>query len=273
MKSYLKRSIATLSNNKSIDDFNWSSLTYNKVNKLIKTLMKERKSPSTINAYLSCIKGTAKEAWNLKYIDTENYQKISTIKRIKTPKEVKGRYLSFKELNSLLDHCMAKDNVIAIRDAAIISAIYGAGLKRSEVINLPLDAYNSKTKEIRCIGKNGSVRIFETNKRISNILETWITQRGPYEGPLFTRIHKGNNITTKPITSQTVYDIIIRRHKEANLKPTTPHDLRKTFATNLLNRGEDIFTVKELMNHKFVETTVMYISKNKDRKQKYLAPL
>jgi len=91
-----------------------------------------------------------------------------------------------------------------------------------------------------------------------DIVECWITERGTKPGYLFVRVYKGNQITNQGISGQTVYDIITRRYKEAGLKRMTPHDLRKTFATNLLLNGEDIFTVQALMDHASVETTKIY---------------
>ncbi|MCW9023097.1 MAG: tyrosine-type recombinase/integrase [Gammaproteobacteria bacterium] len=267
MRSYLNRAIQIISGEDSVNKFDWSSLTYEMVYNLKDTLSKEKKAPDTINAYLSCFKGAAKEAWRLKYINIETYQHIQDVKRVKGSRNPKGRALSIKELNIILDHCMSQDGLIAMRDAAVIALTYGAGLRRSEAANLPMSAYNRKYKEITVLGKGNKERINALNDRVIDIVDCWLDERGREPGPLFVRIYKGNRMTHDQITGQTVYDIIIKRYKEAGLIRMTPHDLRKTYATNLLENGEDIFTVQELMGHASLDTTKIY-DKRGDKKTK-----
>lgn len=268
MRSYLNRAIQIISENDCIEDFDWTKLTHEMVYKLKDALKQENKSPSTINAYLSCFKGAAKEAWRQNIIDIDTLQHINEVKRVKGTREPKGRALSLDELNTILDQCMSQDGLIAMRDAALIALVYGAGLRRSEAASLQLSAYDPNKGEIRVLGKGNKERINALNKRVMDIIDCWIAERGINPGYLFTRVYKGNRLTSHGITSQTVYDIIIRRYKEAGLKRMTPHDLRKTFATNLLENGEDIFTVQALMDHASVETTKIYDKRSESVQRK-----
>jgi len=265
MRSYLNRAIQIISGKDSILNFDWTSLSYEMAYNLKDVLGKEEKSPATINAYLACFKGAAKEAWRLKYIDIETFQHIKDVKRAKGSRKPKGRALSIQELNTILDHCMSQDGLIAMRDAALIALVYGAGLRRSEAAGLPLASYCAKRKEITVLGKGNKERTNALNDRVVDIVDCWIEERGRVAGPLFVRVYKGNRITNNKITGQTVYDIIIRRYKEAGLIRMTPHDLRKTYATLLLDNGEDIFTVQELMGHASLDTTKIY-DKRGDKK-------
>jgi len=83
---------------------------------------------------------------------------------------------------------------------------------------------------------------------------------------LFVRILKGGEITLLPITDKTVYNIVVRRYKECGLKSLTPHDLRRTFATVLLEQGEDLFIVQDLMDHASIETTKRYDKRGEQEK-------
>jgi len=268
MRSYLKRSIQIISDKDAIEDFNWSSLSYEMAYKLKDRLIEENKSPATINAYLSCFKGAAKEAWRQKIIDIETYQHIKDVKRAKGSREPKGRALSLLELNTILDHCLSQEGLISMRDAALIALVYGAGLRRSEAANLSLNAYHRKNGEITILGKGNKERINGLNDRVMDIVDCWLEERGQTPGPMFVRIYKGGKITLQAITGQTVYDIITKRYKEAGLKRLTPHDLRKSFATHLLNNGEDIFTVQELMGHASLDTTKIYDHRGKNKQKK-----
>jgi len=246
----------------------WSLLHYEKILMLLNQLSDEGKSPATINVYLSALKGVAKEAWRKQLISVETYQHIKEVKRIKGTRSIKGRALELDELNALIDYCMAQDGVIAMRDAAVIALVYGAGLRRHEAAGLLLSDLNTSEGTIKVLGKGNKERINALHDRNLDIIDTWLDERGLAPGPLFLRARKGNRLVNEPISGQTIYDIIIRRYKEAGLKRLTPHDLRRTFATKLLENGEDVFLVQDLMGHSSVETTKNYDRRAESAKKK-----
>ena len=268
MSSLLNVVAAKLQKKKSHLDVDWSKVTYEVILVLLSDLSSEGKSPATINVYLSALKGVAKEAWRKKIISVEDYQHIKEIKRIKGSRTTIGRALELDELNQLIDYCMMQDGVIAMRDAAVIALVYGAGLRRHEAANLMLSDLDIRSASLRVIGKGNKERINALHNRILEILDVWLLERGLVHGPLFQRARKGNRLINEPISGQTVYDIIIRRYKEAGLKRLTPHDLRRTFATKLLENGEDVFLVQDLMGHSSVETTKNYDRRAESAKKK-----
>ncbi|MDP7592304.1 MAG: tyrosine-type recombinase/integrase [Litorilituus sp.] len=249
-------------------DMDWSILHYEKILMLLAELSSEGKSPATINVYLSALKGVAKESWRKGLITVEAYQHIKEVKRIKGTRSIKGRALELKELNTLIDYCMAQDGVIAMRDAAVISLVYGAGLRRHEAAGLMLSDLDVNEGTLKVLGKGNKERVNALHNRNLDIIHTWLDERGLTPGPLFLRARKGNKLVNEPISGQTIYDIIIRRYKEAGLKRLTPHDLRRTFATKLLENGEDVFLVQDLMGHSSVETTKNYDRRADSAKKK-----
>lgn len=258
MRSLLRNAVNFFDKNETIETFNWAGLKYPDINLFINELLQNNKSPNTINTYLAAIKGTAREAWRLRQMSIDDYHRIKEVKRIAGSRTDKGRTLSSEELNAMLDHCMVLDGPIAMRDGCLIALVYSAGLRRHEASGLPLSAYNADDKEISILGKGNKQRVNPLNDRVVDILEAWLEERGRQEGPIFVRIRKGGKITDNPISGQSVYDIVIRRYKEAGLTRLTPHDLRRAFATNLLANGEDLFIVQELMGHSTLETTKTY---------------
>ena len=246
----------------------WSKLNYEYILVLLSELSELGKSPATINVYLSALKGVAKEAWRKKLIDVESYQHIKEIRRIKGSRSIKGRALDLDELNTLIDHCMQQDGVIAMRDAAVIALVYGAGLRRHEAAGLLLSDLDVKNGTVKVLGKGNKERINALHDRNLDILQVWLDERGLAPGPLFLRARKGNRLVNEPISGQTIYDIVIRRYKETGLKRLTPHDLRRTFATKLLENGEDVFLVQDLMEHSSVETTKNYDRRDEKAKNK-----
>jgi integrase/recombinase XerD len=258
MSSLLNVSAYRLQKKDTHQEVDWSIITYETLLVLASDLSDEGKSPSTINVYMSAMKGVAKEAWRKKIITVENYQHIKEIKRTKGSRSAKGRALELDELNELIDHCMRQDGSLAMRDAAIIALTYGAGLRRHEASGLMLSHIDIKNSTVTVLGKGNKERVNALHNRILEILEVWLDERGMEPGPLFQRARKGNRLINEPISGQTIYDTIIRRYKEAGLKRLTPHDLRRTFATKLLENGEDIFVVQDLMGHSSIETTKTY---------------
>jgi len=268
MASLLNIVAYKLGKKKSHQAYDWSLLHYETILMLLSDLSDEGKSPATINVYLSALKGVAKEAWRKKLIDVESYQHIKEIRRIKGSRSIKGRALDLAELNALIDYCMAQEGVIAMRDAAVIALTYGAGLRRHEAAGLMLADLDIGQGTIKVLGKGNKERINSLHNKNLDIIQTWLEERGLQPGPLFLRARKGNRLVNEPISGQTIYDIIIRRYKEAGLKRLTPHDLRRTFATKLLENGEDVFLVQDLMGHSSVETTKNYDRRDEKAKTK-----
>ena len=268
MASLLNVMAFKLQKKKTHQEVDWSKLHYEQILILMSELSESGKSPATINVYLSALKGVAKEAWRKKNIDVESYQHIKEIRRIKGTRSIKGRALELDELNQLIDFCMTQEGVIAMRDAAVIALVYGAGLRRHEAAGLLLSDLDIHNATLKVLGKGNKERVNALHTRILEILEVWLDERGLQPGPLFLRARKGNRLINEPISGQTVYDIIIRRYKEAGLKRLTPHDLRRTFATKLLENGEDVFLVQDLMGHSSVETTKNYDRRNEKAKKK-----
>ena len=128
MQSLLNNVAAYFDDDTTLDDFDWQSLSYTDVLTFLNGLLDDKKTPNTINTYLAAIKGVSKEAWKLQLIDVDQYHRIKEIKSIRGSRTDKGRALELSELNTMIDHCMAQEGAIAMRDACLIALIYSAGL-------------------------------------------------------------------------------------------------------------------------------------------------
>ncbi|MBL4865380.1 MAG: tyrosine-type recombinase/integrase [Pseudomonadales bacterium] len=266
MQSLLNNTVAYFDEDATFDDFKWSSLSYPDILNFLGYLHGENRTPNTINTYLAAIKGVAKEAWKLKVMDIEQYHRIKEINRVRGSRVDKGRALSTDELNTMIDHCLANDGPIAMRDACLIALMYSAGLRREEAASLRLASYSKAEMKLTIKGKGNKERINPLNNRVIDIIETWLDERGRTPGPIFVRILKGGKITTGPITDKSVYNIIVKRYRECGLKRISPHDLRRSFATALLENGEDLFVVQDLMGHSSISTTQRYDKRGASKK-------
>jgi len=247
-------------------DYDWTGFSYEDVNEVVATLIEKKRSPKTVNGYLSAMKGVAKSLRDAEIISDDELKKVIRIKSKKGSHKSKGRSLTVDELNKLIDLCLYKDNPKAQRDAVMMTLLYGAGLRRSEIINLQISDYEESTGRIRIIGKGNKARKVMLNERARDMLRNWLELKNYNKGALFVRINKGGNITKEPISGQAVYNMVVERYKEAGLNRLSPHDLRHSFATNLLLNGTGIKIIQELMGHEDIQTTSIYTHVSEDQK-------
>lgn len=251
----------------------WSIIHYEDILDLLSTLSGEGKAPSTINTYLSALKGVARETWRQKAITAEHYQHIQSIKRVKGSRAGKGRALSSEELNSLIDSCLSLKTALGARDAALIGLIYGAGLRRQECADLHLSDINIQKQTVKISGKGNKERVNDLHDKTIFLLSHYLRARGMTSGALFYRGLKSGELLSEGISSQAIYDILARRQSNIGLEHMTPHDLRRTYATNLLEMNQDVFTVQALMGHADVATTRTYDMRDKTTQKKAVQTL
>jgi site-specific recombinase XerD len=117
-------------------------------------------------------------------------------------------------------------------------------------------------------GKGNKERITYVQGMGSVSVEVWIQVRGAEPGPLFVPIHRSGKVQLRSLREQSIYDMLQRWAVGAGVAPFSPHDLRRTFAGDLLDAGADISTVQKLMGHASVNTTQGYDRRGEATKRK-----
>ncbi|RCW94932.1 site-specific recombinase XerD [Marinomonas foliarum] len=244
----------------------WSSLRRHHVLAVLEMLASTEKAPATINTYLSALKGVALEAWTMKQIDTDSFQHIKQIRSVRGSRLTKGRALERREIRRLFDTCAGDHSAMGLRDAAILGVLLGCGLRRSEVVALDIDDMIYKDKALKVLGKGNKERLAFVPNGSWERLERWIHEvRGVYSGALFSRIRRFDDVTTSRLSDQAIYHILEMRRIESRIEKFAPHDLRRTFASAMLDNGEDIVTVKDAMGHSSINTTQKYDRRGDER--------
>jgi len=276
--------IANALSNGVIEDcrqFPWEKLDYGMVT-AIKAWLDSKYAPATVNRYLCAVRRVIKEAWRHHLITAEEYQRATDVQSVSAQRLPTGRELDTEEIRKLINICLKdEDNPsLGIRDAAIISLMYSSGLRRAEVVTLDIENVDLKYGELRVIGKRNKERKAFLAKGAVRAIKKWLEIRGRDPGPLFYSVNKGGNIVrfrkerlsieekrqgTQPkqivarLSDQTIYHVIERRAAEAGLvKKTTPHDMRRTFVSDLLDVGVDLATVSKMAGHEDTNTTKRY---------------
>ena len=243
----------------SLDSCSWGSLRRHHVMAVTELLRDTGRATATVNTYLSALKGVAKEAWMLKLMDVESFQHIRAVRNQRGSRLPRGRALPPEEIRALFNSCERDDSSIGVRDAAMLAIILGCGLRRSEAVGLDLDDVVTNERALKVLGKGNKQRLAYMPAGTWQRLMAWIDQvRGENAGPLFTRIRRFDTLTNDRLTDQAVYHVLQMRQHQAGIAKCAPHDLRRTFATAMLDNGEDLITVKDAMGHASVTTTQQY---------------
>jgi len=246
----------------------WGSLRYAHTAAL-RARLGERYSPATVNRTLSALRGVLKEAWRLGQMTAEAYQRAVDIKNINAQTVPAGRELSQGELLALVEACKSDRRLTGIRDAAILGLLYTCGLRRAELVSLRVEDFDPESgKLIVRVGKGRKQRTVYVQGGALRALSAWLSILGDDPGPLFTPILKNGKIKRRGMTDQSIYDMIKRRGMQAGVREFSPHDLRRTFVGDMLDRGVDIATVANIAGHASVDTTRRYDRRPEETKKK-----
>ena len=140
------------------------------------------------------------------------------------------------------------------RDVAVLELLYATGLRVSELAGLDLDAVDSDARLVRVLGKGGKERIVPYGGAAARALDAYLRLRvGGARGPVFLNARGGR------LTTRSIHTIVRRAVRAAGVtRRVSPHTLRHTFATHLLDRGADLRMIQELLGHSRLSTTQRY---------------
>ena len=194
-----------------------------------------------------------------KYLVNNNYLDKNPAEGIKMPKMIKNipNYLSIEEINKLLNIKLIKPH--DYRNKAMIEVLYATGLRISELVNLKLFQVDFEECEIRIMGKGKKERITPLNDIAIKYLKIYIDHhrslllKDKQSEYLFV-----NNLGTN-ISRQGFFKILKKLAEEGGIKKDiSPHILRHSFATHMLNNGADLRIIQEILGHENLSTTEIY---------------
>ena len=196
------------------------------------------------------------------WLARQNIQKLNPMLEIDLPKKERRlpTALSQAEMNRLLEQPNTKRK-LGIRDRAILETLYATGMRVSELINLELQDLHDNLGLVRVLGKGEKERLIP----ISPVALDWIKKyENEVRDPLILQVGKSDehiflNNRGKKITRQAIWQMIKKYCQMAVItKDVTPHTLRHTFATHLLENGADLRVVQEILGHSDISTTQIY---------------
>ncbi len=179
--------------------------------------------------------------------------------------------ISVEEIRLLLAQPLKGERITpeAMRDASMMGLLYASGMRVSELVALDVDDVNIPSGNVRCLGKGGKERIIPIAPSVLETVKDYVEHNraklahSPEQKAMFLN-HRGERLTR-----QGFWLILKDYAREAGItKNITPHTLRHSFATHMLNNGADLRTVQELLGHANIATTQVYTQLTKDHVRK-----
>lgn len=239
--------------------FRWEELRFSHVEMIRARLQGEGFAPATINVTLCALRGVARRAWQLGLTSVEDYQRLRDVRGVRGTHVGRGRALAPEEIAALLAACAVDETAAGERDAALIALLAGAGLRRSEAAAADITDYAPAARALKVHGKGERERyVYFAEGGASRLLDAWLARRGTSAGALLCPVTKAGDILLRRMSAHGIYFAIQKRAREAGVARFAPHDLRRTFASRLLERTADIASVQALLGHASIETTVLY---------------
>lgn len=264
-----------LTRNENAYYFDWHMIKTEHVTKIRSKINSLSVSVSTKNRHWNALRGVLKESWRLGYLSSDEYQKAVDFKPFSgsaVESSEKGRQVKGSEISRLLEECFKDNSLLGLRNATIIAIAYLSGLRRNEIVSLDVEDYKDGELLVKH-GKGNKERIVPLNEDAQDLLTEWLDKSGLTSGALFVGIRKGGHITADRITDQAIYKMMGELQQTTGVKEFAPHDLRRSFAGELLDSGADLSTVQKLMGHASANTTAGYDRRGKVAKRNAISKL
>ncbi len=234
------------------ESLNYQEVTYEDLRYLFKHFESLKLSNKSIRRHISSIKGF------YRYLTLENKVLDNPFLYVSLPKKESKlpRYLTYEELLEIFQEMPLKTNY-DLRNRLILEFLYATGIRVSEIISISISDLDFFNQSVKILGKGKKTRIVYYNDVVKKLLEKYldIYPKLNKKGLAYLFLNqKGDPLTTSGVSyiiNQVIKKISFKKH-------ITPHMLRHSFATHLLNNGCDLSTVQELLGHSSISTTGIY---------------
>jgi integrase/recombinase XerC len=239
------------------ETYNQDSLvgaTHVMIRSWIVTLVEQQLDPSSINRKIACLRSFYKFLLRQEVITSNPTAKL---KILKTPKRLPHFVLENDMVSMLDNQGRFEMNFSGLRDQVIIELFYGTGMRLSELLSLKISQVNHAERTLKVLGKRNKERIIPFTSQLETVLQAYLKARQK-------EFSIENDLLIVTDTGEKGYPMFIQRivkkylRAYSSVEKKSPHVLRHTYATHLLNKGAEINAVKDLLGHSSLAATQVY---------------
>lgn len=239
---------------------NLKSIDYSIIRKYLNVLYEKKYSNRTISRHISSLKSF------FKYLEKKNIINNNPMTLVSNPKLEKKlpKFVAYKELEEILN-IYNINSLLGSRNALVLELLYSTGIRVSELINIKIKDINIAKKEILILGKGNKERIVLFGNKCYDLLNNYLNN---YYNEFNTKnsLYLLLGVRGEKINDREIRKIIDDAVEKAGLKMhISPHVLRHTFATHMLNEGADLKSVQQLLGHESLSTTTIYTHVSNER--------
>lgn len=237
----------------------FTQINYQDLLQIRAKLQHEGWAPRSINRAQVAITNIIKIAVMMKLVDVDQLNQLSTLNQLKFP-EFQGTALTKEQVTALFALLERAKSAIGLRNTAMFAILLGTGLRRSELVALNMkDIDVNKQTLIVTKGKGNKSRTLFLPDWTTTYLKAWLKHRSHQSGVVFCQVRVGGETRlTEPVNVSLVYRLIKSKLQRIGVANVSPHDLRRTFITRLLEQNVDLNTVRQIAGHASITTTTIY---------------
>lgn len=235
------------------------SLSYIQIEALKQARIASGASARSINHLLCAIRAITKIAFLSGLVTEKQWLQVQSIQRLKTFPTTKGAALGADEVCELLSVYRQNKRLVPVRNTAILAMLLSTGLRRSELMALKLCHFCDEELAIEVKhGKGGKPRVQYMPQWAADDLDNWLEVRGLGSGYLFNPFLGEEPQLHRKLSATSIYNIVSRATEDLLDSRCSPHDMRRTYISQLLNENVDLLTVCKMAGHSSVTTTQIY---------------
>lgn len=221
---------------------------------------------ATIDGTLVALRGILRYAHRLGFVPKADYEAAVELDKVEGQSVPSGRVLSREEIGKLRDYCASETGAYGRFLDATFALLLGVGLRATEACTMPVAGYFPEERVVRLRRKRGKEAVLPIDRRAAACLDAWMVERKALAKRLagvdafLVRVQRNDWVRphTAVMNDRTLEYVLAQAGEAAGVAHFTPHDLRRTFCTLMLDAGKDTLTVASLMSHEDPKTTAKY---------------